>query len=609
MMRVCGFAVVLFAAWVCRVCPAAEPAPAPVAAGSAPPRLVVLVSIDQFRADYLVKYADLFGEDGFRRLQREGAWFTQCRHGHALSETGPGHAVLATGAWGRRNGIVSNAWFDGRAGVPVYCVEDPASPEIPAAPPADKPEPKDTPKTDPKDAPKTDPKTSPKPAGPKYPVNTGAHKYKGVSPKNLIAATLGDQLKIATAGKARVISLSLKDRAAILMGGHTADGAYWFDTSNGKFTTSTFYRKELPAWVRTFNSECPADAWKGKTWERLLAESAYAGLRADAAAFEKPLAKMGNAFPHRLPMPAEGSDPKKRVLHSDYYKALMTTPFGNDLLLALTKRAVEHEALGADAVPDLLAISLSANDYCGHSWGPYSHEVLDMTVRTDRQIADLLNFLDARVGAGRYVLALSADHGCCPMPAYAKSLGLTAGHADPEGVAAAAEAALVNAFGGHPDRPWVIATGDWALYLNLPLLAEKRVDRAAAEKVAAEALAALPETAAVFTRSRLAEVPAGRDAGDAWEVFWSRDFHPLRSGDVCVSFRPFFTWNARYPSNHGTVYEEDQHVPLLFFGTGVKPGRHDGRVYAVDLAPTLAALLGISPPAAADGRVLRAAVK
>lgn len=572
-------------------------------AAADPPKVAVIIVIDQFRGDYLTRYGHLFSEGGFKRMTKEGAWFTDARHRHALTETAAGHAVLSTGCWGRYNGIISNNWIDPQRGAAVYCVSDDDHPEIPtgpAAPPAEK-KPDQT---------KDSVKSKAEAKAQREPLIAGKVKPKGFSPRNIAVGTLTDQLRIAYAGKGKVVAMSLKERASITLGGHAPDGAYWWDITTGRFTTSTYYRKDLPDWLKAFNAAGLVDSWRGKAWEKLLPDSAYAHLRPDDSPFEKPGAKFGAAFPHVLPMPtATETDPTKRVTPEDYYRALGMTPYANDLLIEAVKAAVEAEKLGQDEYPDLLAISLTANDYAGHAFDPFSHESLDMTLRTDRQIEQLLTWFDAKFGKDGWVAGLSADHGCVPGFEYAKSLKLPASTNEYKTVFAVAEKALSDAYGSHPDRPWVLGLADHMIYFDLKQLAERRIDRAAAEKIVAEALSLHPPVAAAFTRTQLATVSTAPEQGDDLPQLWARSWHAARAGDVLVSLKPWRMWEGRYTANHGSIYVEDQHVPLIFVGRGVKAGRFDGKAGTIDFAPTMAALLNISPPPASQGRALREAIK
>src|SRR5262245_57662149 len=342
------------------------------------PRLAVLLVFDQMRGDYLTRWQELFGDAGFRRLQREGVWFPNCHYPYAFTVTGAGHASLLTGCTPAVHGIVGNDWYDRDAGQTVNCVGSSRYEQVPAAGALG--------------------------------AFIGKKSKGGVSPERLLVPSLGDGLKEATNGKARVVALSLKDRSAVLPGGRRPDACYWFDTSTGTFVTSSYYCDRVHSWVEAYNWDRLADRWFGHDWTRLkpsLEYDRYSG--PDDVAAEGTGVAQGRIFPHPLTGGLKGPG-------GAYYEALTMSPFGNDLLLGLVKRVVEAEALGQRDTADLLCISFSSNDLIGHNWGPDSHEVLDVTLRSDLIVAELLTFLDERIGKGNYLLALTADHGICPLP-------------------------------------------------------------------------------------------------------------------------------------------------------------------------------------------------
>ena len=356
---------------------------------ASPVRLAVLVVFDQMRGDYLQRWDELYGDDGFHRLERDGVWFQNCNYPYAGTVTGAGHASLATGTSGYKHGIIFNDWYDRKEGADVNCATHVRYQRVPAAPI-------------------------------KEPAVKGAKVEKprpGGTPERMLAPTLADALKAATGGKAKVVSLSMKDRSAALPGGQRPDACYWFDSTDGNFVTSTYYRDAIHPWVADYNSTKPADAWFGKEWTRLrpnLDYEKYSG--PDDVVGEDVGYGEGRTFPHPL-------DGGLKMPGQKYYNAVYTSPFGNDILLGLVKRAIDAEKLGKHDVPDLLCVSFSSNDSIGHNWGPDSQEVLDVTLRSDLIVKELLQVLDAKVGKGNYMLALSADHGVCPLPEVAAKQG------------------------------------------------------------------------------------------------------------------------------------------------------------------------------------------
>ena len=374
------------------------------------PKLIVLVAFDQLRGDYPIRWHDCFGPDGFQRFEHEGTWFTNCHYPYAGTQTGPGHASLSTGTLPSRHGIIANDWFDRAEGATVHCTTVERYKNVYSFPLPPEPK-KETEKEKDKEKPKDDE------SKPTEKQLTGAG-----SPERLIAPTIADALKEATGGKARVFAASLKDRSAILFGGHKPDGCYWFSDRAGAFCTSTFYRDRPAAWVTEYNKSRAADRWFTPKWERLRFDLDYTALSGpdDVAAEGTGVAKkQGRVFPH--PMDAGLKEPGR-----EYYNTVYTSPFGNELLLDFVIRAIDEEQLGRHDVTDFLGVSFPCNDPIGHVYGPDSQEVFDVTLRSDLIVRDLLRALDRRLGSGNYVIGISADHGVCPMPELSAARGIDA---------------------------------------------------------------------------------------------------------------------------------------------------------------------------------------
>jgi predicted AlkP superfamily pyrophosphatase or phosphodiesterase len=543
-----------------------DPTPCPPAAANDPPRLAVLVVFDQLRADYLTRWHDLFEEGGFRRLQNDGAWFQNCHLPYTLTLTAPGHASLATGCSPMKHGIVGNTWYDRGRGAEIYCVYEKDRYEL-------------------------------------VPLIRGAveqqvGQWPGISPEQLQSDTLGDALKQATGGKGRVVSLSLKDRSAVLLACRTSppDASYWFFPSRGMFVTSTYYRPngQVHPWVAKFNNGRPANAWFGKDWTRLRPDLDYVQQSGpDDVAAEDTGWEQGRTFPHAM---TGGLDKPGQ----SYYEALGNSPFGNELLLDLAKRAITAERLGCHDVPDLLCLSFSSNDTVGHCWGPDSQEVLDMTLRTDRIVKDLLNYLDAKVGRGRYVLALTADHGICPLPELARQQGKDAGHVSTQRLTQEAEAFLNEKFLGKETKGlWIEAESDLRFYLNHNMLREHHLEQAAVEEALATWLASQPGVLKAYTRKQLNRGPLDDDPiGERVR----RSFHPQRSGDVVVVLQPYYLVGSPESkgTTHGSPHSYDTHVPLLIYGPGIRAGVRTEPTNPLALATILARSLGIAPPGDAE---------
>ena len=557
----CGRRVAVAAGWVAAFGAGAGLAATPVLPER--PALVVVVAIDQFRGDYLDRFGAYFGAGGFRRLLEHGANFTDCRYRHGITKTAAGHAVMLTGVHANEHGIINNAWVERGTLKRVNCVED-ATVAIVGRPET--------------------------PGGVRLPGQTVP---MGVSPRRLLATTVGDELKIATAGRAKVIGLANKDRSAVLLAGKLGDSAYWMD--RGLMVTSTHYRVALPPWVAAFNAEGRIDRYFGQVWDRVLPAEIYDRVQGpDEAEGEAADYGLGLTFPRRV-------DGGAATLGTAFYNAFDQVPFKSEVLMAFAEATVTAENLGGRGVTDLLGLGLSVNDSVGHSYGPDSHEVMDVTLRTDRMLAEFFSFLDRRVGAGRWLAVLTADHGIAPLPERVKALGagVNAGRVDNVRLLKTGEAALDAAFGRLAEgRRWFVIDEN-SLVLVPVALAERNVAAAEAERVLAAAIGSLEFVDTAWTRTDLL---AGRVHGE-WAAATRLSFHAERSGDVYFQVAPYWV-DRKNGTNHGSPYRYDTHVPLLWMGPGVKPGRRPEPVGVEDLAPTLAHLLGIPAPPKAQGRVL-----
>lgn len=391
----------------------------------------------------------------------------------------------------------------------------------------------------------------------------------GQSPRSLLASTLGDELKMARQGKPRVIGISLKDRAAILPAGHMADGAYWFDPRAGAFVSSTFYFAELPKWVSGFNSTRPGDNYADAVW--------------------KPLAPNGDypAFSKAMP---NAPGPKLNG-------ALEASPYGNELVEAFAERAIEAERLGRRGQTDLLTVSFSSNDYVGHEVGPHSAEVRDMAMRADRLIGRLLDFTDRKLGPGTTLVVLIGDHGVPPMPELAQKWNMPGGRLSSKAILDSIENALREKFG---DGKWVIASVGPAPYFNRDLIRSRKLSEAEVENVAAEAASRVPHVFRVYTREQLLN---GRGMDDRVTRRVINGIYPSRASDLVILEEAYWVQAAK-GTTHGSVFDYDAHVPVIFMGPGVKPGRYHRNIMPNDIAPTLATMLEVETPSGSAGRVL-----
>jgi hypothetical protein len=533
---------------------AAEPQPRP--------RLVVLVYFDQFRGDYLARWSKEFGAGGFKRLMADGAWFQNCHYPYAYTVTAAGHASVATGCPPADHGVVGNDWYDRSTAKSVNCVGSDSHGQVPTLPAKG--------------------------------ADDGEKRASrgGVSSERLLKPTIADALKLSAGGKGKVVALSLKNRGAALPGGRTPDACYWMDSA-GQFVTSTFYRKELHPWVLEFNAGQPAERWRGKAWDRFRADLDYAELSGldDMAGESQGAPGQGREFPH----PFEPTDPKAKK-KSTYLSAVYASPFGNELLLELMEKAIDAEQLGGDETPDLLTLSFSSNDAVGHAWGPDSQEVLDVTLRSDQVMKRMLDALDAKVGKGRYVLLMTADHGVCPLPEVSQRHGHDAARVQPA-TTAKLEDALTEKYGKASGKYVEAISGPW-LYLNAKTLKAAGLEQDDVEETLVAWLLEQEGVQAAYMRTQL---NGGDPALDAIGQMAVRSFRAERSGDVYVLLKPYHLWSAAAGTgtSHGSPWEYDTHVPLLVYGTGIAPGVHKARVSPLAAAAILAKAAGIEPPAGA----------
>jgi hypothetical protein len=482
------------------------------AAAPRKPKLVLAIVVDQFRYDYLTRFRADY-TSGLDRLLQEGAVFTSATLDHFPAVTAIGHSTFLSGATPSESGIIGNEWYAREEHRTVTSVSDSGTELLGA-------------------------------------------KGEGSSPHRLLVSTIGDELKIADAGKSRVIGISLKDRAAILPAGHMANGAYWFDNNTGNFVSSTYYFAELPGWVKDFNQSHPADKYAGAAW-----------------------------LNHSMP-----TDPKQ------LYPALAASPFGNELIEAFAERALDAEQLGKHDVPDVLAVSFSSNDYVGHQEGPDSPEVREMSIRTDKLLGQLFQTVDRQVGMANVLVVLTADHGVAPVPEVNMARKMPGGRVPQPTLAHAVERALSDRYGM---ANWIIASAEGFLYLNQSVIAEKKLDPAEVDRVAAQTLMAVPHVFRVYTREQL----SGGIPNDAVGRRVENGFYPKRSADLEVLLEPYWLF-AESGTSHGEPFSYDIHIPLIFMAAGIRAGQYTEPVVMNDVAPTLAVILQVEPPAGSVGRVL-----
>ncbi len=519
------------------------------------------------RADYLERFRPYFVRDGFNRLSTRGAVFAECRYGHAGTKTAPGHATMLSGSHPSTHGIMANDWADPESWRRMNAVEDPNAPLVGAAPHAWR-----------------------SPGG-------VLEAKEGRSPRNFRAMTVGDQLKLRHGDGSKVFAAAIKDRSAILMGGKLADAAYW--VRNGRVITSTYYHEELPAWVEKFNERRLVEASLGKAWDRLLAPEIYDGVQGpDDAPGERGEWSIGKTFPRKV-------DGNAGEIGKEFYDAWYVSPFSNEFLVEFAKTAVKEEQLGRHEKSDMLCLSFAQIDGIGHYAGPDSHEIMDSMLRLDRALADLFKFLDREIGLERCVIALTADHGCAPLPERVQSFGrpgLPATRVDASKMDAVVLEALTTTFGAPAENEQWLMRDNEGYRLSRESLAARDVSLDDAARVVRDALAGLDEVEVAFTRH---EILGSTPTAKTRLLTMARNSYPPALGqDVVFIYKPYVIRAGVAGATHGSPWDYDTHVPMVFMGGRAPVGKHLEPVGVIDLASTLAPMLGVPPPPQAQGRRL-----
>ncbi len=531
------------------------------------PKLVLQITVDQLRGDLPTRYYSRLGAGGFRYLWENGVVYRNAHHAHANTETIVGHATLATGAHPSGHGMIGNLWFDRETGFTTYNVEDSRYRLLTEGADVDK------------DA-EIDP-------------SQRAARSEGRSPAAILVSTFSDELRNYTGGKAKVIGVSVKDRGAISMAGHSGT-AYWFSKAGGEFVTSTYYLDRYPDWVVEFNAGKPAQQFANSSWNLLHDKDSYLFGDTDDRAWETDVAGFGRVFPHSY---GDGT--------SRYFTTWLTlSPAGDRLVLDFAKQALVNEQLGADDVTDYLSVSFSSTDYVGHVFGPSSLEGEDNILQVDRSIAELLTFVDQQVGLDNTLIVLSADHGGPDAPGYLASLNIPAGYVDPESWDKdVAIDRIKTRFGIRGNlietysHPYLYLSAD---VKNNPNINQEDLEAAVVEELSKFKGVSLAVSSAALRRGNLPDTHLYRSVVN--------NFHAKRSGDVFIVFEPNWFINdfdgLTVAATHGSPWNYDTHVPIVFAGAGLKPMIVDRRVYTVDIAPTLSTFLGTKLPSGAVGEPL-----
>jgi predicted AlkP superfamily pyrophosphatase or phosphodiesterase len=508
------------------------------------PKLVVGIVIDQMRYDFLYRYWDKYGEEGFKRLVREGFLFKNANYNYVPTYTGPGHASIYTGTTPSTNGIISNDWFDRQTGRMTYCVSDPSV----------------------------------------IPVGTDSLTGK-MSPRKLLSTTVTDELRFATNYKSKVIGISLKDRGAILPAGHSANASFWHDPFTNNFVTSSYYMNELPQWVKDFNKRKLVDSLLKSNWSTLLPIDSYIESTSDDTRYEgiykgesKP------TFPHNLQSIKTNDD-----------ELIRRTPFGNTFLKLFAEAAIISEGLGNNSSTDFIAISFSSPDYIGHMFGINSIEIEDTYLRLDRELADFISFLDKKMGNNDYLLFLTADHGAANNFLFSEDYGIPAGRYPEKEMADSLKAHLNKLYGV---GDYILYADAHSVYLNYGLIEGKKMS---IEEIGKQCINYLMNQNGVAVALASEELRKGNCKTGVAQLM-QNGYNTKRSADIMIELAPgWLDWKYSTGTTHGSAYSYDTHVPIIFYGWKIPKGSSAYPVQIVDIAPTLSMLLNMENPSGCSG--------
>lgn len=515
------------------------------------PKLVVGIIIDQMRFDLLYRFYDSYAERGaFKRMLHQGFSYANMHYNYFPTYTAPGHASVYTGTTPAGHGIVDNEWYDPKLKRRLYCVEDRTVTNIGSAP-----------------------------------------DDVGMSPRNLYATTISDQLRLAQNFASKTIGIALKDRGAILPAGHSATGAFWFDNNNGNWVTSTYYGKTLPAWLEAFNKRQVPDSLAALGWQLSLAPDQYKASSADDVAWERKLSGMDKpTLPAKIVI-------KPATEKKGRYGDLLPTPAANELTILIAKAALAAEHLGEGNTTDLLAVSFSATDYCGHTFGPNSVEVQDMYIKLDKQLGSFMDELEKKLGKDKVLFFLTADHGGANVPEYLRDNKMQGGRFNAKKFETKLDSVLDERFG---PAAWIENYSGQELFLAPAALKELKLDKEVVTKAIAEWVVNLDGIKAAVTNQDLV-------AGSSPEAIARRNgYFAKRRGDIHIDYLPgwFDGWEDGRGTTHGSPYSYDTHVPMLWYGWRIQPGISYRVVNIPDIAPTLASFLRIENPSGCTGQPL-----
>ncbi|HVI47450.1 MAG TPA: alkaline phosphatase PafA [Chitinophaga sp.] len=507
------------------------------------PKLIVGMVVDQMRWDYLYRYGSRYGTGGFKRLLQEGFSCENTLINYTPTITACGHTCVYTGSVPAVHGVIGNTWYSRELGRKVYCAEDSTVTTVGSTSAAGK-----------------------------------------MSPRNMLVTTIGDELKLSNNFQSKVIGVAIKDRGAILPAGHSANAAYWYDGSTGNWVTSTYYMNTLPAWAQAFNNQKWPQQYLSKPWTTLYPASSYTLSTADEKAYEGRYKNAsGSSFPHDLSNMANGS--------------IAASPFGNTMTLEFAKKALEAYDLGKGPVTDFLAISLSSTDYVGHQFGPNSIEAEDTYLRLDHDLATFFQYLDAKIGKGKYLFFITADHGVAHVPGFMQENKLPGGTWDDGAAQKDLNNKVAERFGL---KNAVEGVDNYQIWLNNGAIANSGKNKSDIQDFIIAELLKSPAIAKAFPLKDLMVT----NLPEPMRTMMNNGFNTKRSGDIQIALTPGYIDGGSTGTTHGVWYPYDAHIPLVWMGWGVHPGKTNRTVGMTDIAPTLAALLHIQMPSGNVGQVI-----
>jgi len=511
------------------------PAPA-----STKPKLIVGIVVDQMRNDFIYRYWDRYSAGGFKRLVNEGYYFKNTHFNYIPTFTGPGHCSIYTGATPRTHGIIANEWYSKTSGDEMYCVWDSA-------------------------------------------VQTVGSKNKNglMSPKNQLSSTIGDELKMSSNGKAKVFAVAIKDRSAILPAGHAANGAYWFDDESGNFISSSWYASDLPQWLKTFNDKKLPKQYLEKGWSTLNYPESYVNSIEDDNNYESaPNKKEKAVFPYSY----------KNYIEKNLYGIIKATPYGNSITKDLALECIKNEELGKDNITDLFSISFSSTDIIAHSYGPRSVEVEDIYLRLDKDIEEILNFLDKEVGKNNYTLFLTADHGGADVPNHLLDKKIPAGYIREKKLKKTVKEYFKTNYG---DSTLLADISNEQVFINEKKLQDLKLNKAEVEEKLCAFLTGIPGISEAYPSAVLKN--ASFEKND-YRALLQNGYNHKFSGNVAFIYNPAWMDFAEKGTTHGAGYNYDTHVPLIFYGNGIKKGSNFNYTAITQIAPTICELIQVNQP-------------